>query len=418
MLALVRFEGVEHPWLWLLLVIAAGAILYVAYRGMFQRTSQRLAWWLMGLRGWAVAAAPGPGQADLDARERASGRRAGGGDRGYFAVDVAVRRHQRHALQPRETRAGATAARPGVPARPRLVVDLFDINGKPLTAGLPDAPTQNRTDLLLAISETRRQMRSRPLAGMVLISDGMDNTGRTSMRDLEDTSIAIHTLGFPETDKGDLDLAVRKPQVPERVLVHNKMRIEVPVSKVGKPAVDATVLLKRGSEELARETVKFAEGKGEQLVPLSFTPSQPGSFVYTVAVQTDAGERKKGNNAALFPLRVDAEPIRVLYLEGYPARRVQVPQGPPGGRPRPDRDRLGAAGHAGRARRPARRGHADRGSAEEYRHRHSRRHGGQLPRHERVPAAPEVARRQEPFAAGAGRLHLVWAGRLPQDAAG
>ncbi len=50
MLALVRFEGVEHPWLWLLLVIAAAAILYAAYRGMFQRTSQHLAWWLMGLR--------------------------------------------------------------------------------------------------------------------------------------------------------------------------------------------------------------------------------------------------------------------------------------------------------------------------------------------------------------------------------
>jgi hypothetical protein len=318
LLAAFRFAGVERPWLWLLLLIAAGSVLYAAYRGMFKRTSQRLVWWLMGLRAVGLLLlllALAKPVWTIPNEQVDAGRVAVIVDnsRSMSLSDGSSRTRYDLARTAVEQLKQALAARPA----PRLVVDLFDVTGKPFPGGLPDMPTLDRTDLLLAVSETRRQMRSRPLAGIVVISDGMDNTGRSSLRDLDDTSIPIHTLGFPETDKGDLDLAARKPQVPERVLVHNKMRIEVPVSKVGKPAVEATVVLKRGSEELEKTTVKFAEGKGEQLVTLNYTPHEPGSYVYTVVVQTDAGEAQKGNNAVLFPLRVDAEPIRVLYLEGY-----------------------------------------------------------------------------------------------------
>ncbi len=50
---------------------------------------------------------------------------------------------------------------------------------------------------------------------------------------------------------------------------------------------------------------------------LAYTPHQAGDFVFTAAVETDAGERYLGNNAAQFPMRIDADPIRVLYVEGF-----------------------------------------------------------------------------------------------------
>src|SRR5262249_10338066 len=79
----------------------------------------------------------------------------------------------------------------------------------------------------------------------------------------------------------------------------------------------ATVALKRGRETLASQEVTLGEGNAEQLVPLTFTPRQPGSFVFTASVQGAAAEKDLTNNAVNFPLRVDAEPVKVLYLEGY-----------------------------------------------------------------------------------------------------
>ena len=321
-LALFQFGGVQQPTLWigLAFLIAGAAVLYYGYRGMFLRTSRRVVWFLMGLRAFALLLLL------LALAKPTWTRETENIDAGRVAVIVDNSRSMslsdsssadRYTLARRalEKFQKALAARPG----PRMIVDLFDINGKALPQGLPDRPTLDRTDLLQAVRETRRQMRSRPLAGIVLISDGMDTTRRSSItEDLEDTSIAIHTLGFPESEKSDLDLAIGPPQqVPDRVLVHNQMRLQVPVTKVGKPAVEAIVMLKRGSKELVRAPVKFAGGEGKEVVALNYTPDEPGSFVYTVEVKTEAGEAQKGNNAALFPLRVDAEPIRVLYLEGY-----------------------------------------------------------------------------------------------------
>jgi len=104
---------------------------------------------------------------------------------------------------------------------------------------------------------------------------------------------------------------------PGRVLVHNEMRVEVPVSKTGKPGTEATVSIKRGKEVLASQKITMAEGDGEQLVPLTLTPKQPGNFVFTAAIEGAAGERFLGNNVAHLPLQVDKEPIKVLYLEGF-----------------------------------------------------------------------------------------------------
>ena len=43
----------------------------------------------------------------------------------------------------------------------------------------------------------------------------------------------VHGVGFSRRRDGDLDLAVRKPQAPQRVMVHNEVTIEVPVAKKG-----------------------------------------------------------------------------------------------------------------------------------------------------------------------------------------
>jgi uncharacterized membrane protein len=321
LLADLHFEGVSPSWWWLwpLLFVAGAGFLAWTYHGIFQRSERRLTWWLMGLRGLGLFLLV------LILAKPTWTRENEQVDPGRVAIIVdnsrsmslpdssGATRYARARSTVEQLKKSLEADRKGT----RLVVDLFDITGAVLKDGLPEQPTVERTDLGEALHRTALQMRSRPVAGLVLVSDGMDNTGRPNFHDWEDTSLPIHGLGFRAGESGDLDLAVRKPQAPARVLVHNELRVEVPVTKVGKPATEATVSIKRGRELLASQKITLAEGSGEQMVSLPFTPTQPGNFVFTATIEGTAGERFLGNNVVHFPLQVDKEPIKVLYLEGF-----------------------------------------------------------------------------------------------------
>ena len=200
---------------------------------------------------------------------------------------------------------------------PRLAVDLYDINGARLDEPPPE-PAAKSTDLTRALREAVLKDRgSHLVTGVVLVSDGMDNTGRPDFRDWEDTAIPVHGLGFPAVETGDLNLAVGKPAAPEHARIHNEIRVGVPVSKTGAVAATATVSLRLGRDVLASQKVDFGPGRAEQVVSLAYTPHQAGDFVFTASVEAEAGERYLGDNAAQFPMRVDAEPMRVLYVEGF-----------------------------------------------------------------------------------------------------
>jgi uncharacterized membrane protein len=318
--AALRLEGIRPGWgwLWLMLVVAGAVFLYWTYRGIFRRSERRLTWALMALRGVGLILLVLMLAKPTWTRERDDT------DRGRVAVVVDNSRSM--ALpdadgMPRYSRAVEAAGRlqkAWAEDRngPRLNVEFFDITGNRFGENkLPAEPTADATDLTRALRQTMTRLRSKPLAAVVLISDGVDNSGRPNFLDWEETSVPIHTVGFPRSVT--LDLAVREPQVPRRVLVHNELRVEVPVAKVGGPATEATVTLRRGRDELATKKVKLPAGDGEQLVALTFKPDQPGTFEITAEVKGLAGEKDLSNNAVNFPLHVVADPIRVLYVEGF-----------------------------------------------------------------------------------------------------
>jgi uncharacterized membrane protein len=200
-----------------------------------------------------------------------------------------------------------------------LIVELADINGQAIKRDeIPKQPTVERTDLARAVMETVARLRSRPLTGLVLISDGMDNTGRQDMRELTGVPVPIYGVGFrPDPGAAELDLALKNVRAPEQVIVNNQIKVEVQVAKTGGPATNATVAIKLGTETYATQKVSFGAGNGEQVVGVNFTPTKPGNFVFTAAVEADVGERFLANNSRHFPLQVDKERIRVLYVEGF-----------------------------------------------------------------------------------------------------
>jgi len=313
------FENVDHPWLWLLLAVAGVLVLFLTYRGIFQRSERRLTWALMLLRGvgllclfLALAKPTWTRENEIvdpprlavvvDNSLSMSLPDPSGKSRYALAKDAVAR--LRKALE---------ADRSG----PRLTVELFDVNGAPIS-DLPEQPTVERTDLTRAVRDPVAKLRSKPLVGVVLVSDGMDNTGRQDFRELGNLPVPVYGVGFqPDPNASDLDFAVKPVKAPARVLVNNEIKVEVPVTKKGGAAANATLTIKRGRDTFATQKVAFGPGDGEQVVGLTIKPTEPGDFTFTAAVEAETGERLLANNAVHFPLHVDKERIRVLYVEGF-----------------------------------------------------------------------------------------------------
>ncbi|MFV1965669.1 MAG: glutamine amidotransferase [Pirellulaceae bacterium] len=315
MFASLEFEGVQHGWLWAILIIAGAGVLYWSYRDIFLRSERKVTWGLMALR---AAGLLGLILALAKPTWTEEGEFV---DPGHLAVvldnSISMSLEGRYAKATEavnELRDQIDSDRSG----PRVNVDIFDVTGTKITDDIPKEPRQERTDLAKGVLEALAQLRSKLLVGLVLVSDGVDNTGREDTVRLADAGTPIYSIGFhSDAEASRLDLEVGEPQLPPRVMVNNEIKVMIPVSKSAGPQITATVTAKRGGEAFAHEQVTLPEGSVERLVPVTFTPTEAGTFVYTASVSSDTGEQRLANNSRHFPLQVDADAIGVLYLEGF-----------------------------------------------------------------------------------------------------
>ncbi|MBB73892.1 MAG: hypothetical protein CMJ75_05190 [Planctomycetaceae bacterium] len=315
-LATLQFEGIQHGWMWVLLVTLGAAFMAWTYREIFVRTQRRLTWALLGLRlvgllALLLALAKPTWTAENDLV-----------DPGHLAVVLDDSRSM--SLEGRYARAQTGVDRlrqelqTGNPGTP-LTVDLFDISGEPAKAGLPSQPRTERTDLVQAVTKAIGQLRSQLLVGVVVVSDGVDNTGRQDTVELSESPVPIYGVGFSsDAEAARLDLELSQVQAPERVMVNNQTDVQITIAKSAGPAVTATVAIRRGVEDAATPvTVELGAGRTTERVPVKLEPKEAGDFVYTAWVTTPTGEKGLANNSKHFPLRVDANAIGVLYFEGF-----------------------------------------------------------------------------------------------------
>lgn len=317
-----ELQNVESLWLWLLGVVAGAGLLYVTYLGIFRRSERRLTWVLFSLRALGILALlmalarpvwtedntlvdPGRLAVVLDTSRSMTLADPGGKSR-YELAREAVKQLKDEI----ETGEGE-----------KVQVELFDITGEPFTDGIPDEPQAGTTDLVRAANRVESRLRSRLLIGTVLVTDGMDNSGREDILQLADSVTPIHAIGFrDDPNTAELDLSLREPRAPEQVLVNNKVTVQVPVVRAaGDPGleVSATVTVRLADKAQATQRVTLSAGENQVEASLTFEPIVAGRFVYRVDVATAAGERVQANNSKQFALQVNAEAIGVMYLEGF-----------------------------------------------------------------------------------------------------
>lgn len=191
-------------------------------------------------------------------------------------------------------------------------------------------PQANRTLILPALEEVTRAAGGRPLAGVVLLSDGADNGGleealrsgtksdaakavRERLKELQTPVFAIDP-----SDGGLKDVAIGQVKADDFAFVRNTVDIEVDIVQQGYGQLDAPVVLERDGQVVVQTQVKATEKKPGRAV-LSFAPDTTGEFTYTVRTPVQAGEAVTTNNTHSFVLKVIRDRVRVLHVAGKPS---------------------------------------------------------------------------------------------------
>lgn len=205
-------------------------------------------------------------------------------------------------------------------------VDLFDLDAPLSQAALALPPVAENSDLVTALERARDSGGGKPLAGIVLLSDGSD-TAELETPETRELSVQavlrLGRLGVPVNTiyaggSGFRDIALTDVHGDEFAFVHNTFEIEVVIEDVGFTGLALPLTLKRDGEIVAQQTVALAK-EGRTRVTLKSKPDKIGEYVYSVSVPVLAGEAVASNNERSFVLSVIRDKIRVLQVAGHPS---------------------------------------------------------------------------------------------------
>lgn len=180
-------------------------------------------------------------------------------------------------------------------------------------------PAGQRTAIGQSVDLMLRRLAGKPLAGVVLFSDGRssDEISRTTLRELvsAQTPVFVAPLG---SDKPLPDLALTKVDAPSAAFVGDVVPVTVTLDHLGDKTtpLGGKVELVDDATGLVLDTKPIPESGGK--VSLSSQPEQVGNRTWTVRLVLDKPDLSDENNHASFAIDLADRPIRVAYFDGYP----------------------------------------------------------------------------------------------------
>ena len=169
-----------------------------------------------------------------------------------------------------------------------------------------------------ALRDVLNRKRGQPVAGILLVTDGANNTGSEPLEVAnaaaqEKMPFFIYGVGITSPR----DIIVDSVFTPEVAFIKDEVAVTVRVRAQGLKGQRAHLSLKLGEQEVASKDLEFSDDN-EQAVPLTFTPEKAGEFDLTASIPAREDETVKDNNIATQRLRVIDSKIKVLFVEQSP----------------------------------------------------------------------------------------------------
>ncbi len=160
----------------------------------------------------------------------------------------------------------------------------------------------------------------RPVAGILLVSDGGSNDGD----DPADWARRARSMGIPIIAVGigdptpTRDIEITETLADRVVRKGNETRVFVGIGHRGYAGSTVTVRLARNGSAIGTKSVRLTGAAAKQTVSFEYTPRQTGEFRYSATVERLSGETTAENNSRTFLQQVVDKKLKVLYVEGEP----------------------------------------------------------------------------------------------------
>ena len=201
----------------------------------------------------------------------------------------------------------------------------------PMGGGLPllEAPAGRRTDLSAAIEGALAKGAARPIAGIVVLSDGRASSGggvlpRSLVKRLAAEKIPVVAVPLG-SGEGLIDVAVGTIESPPTAFVNDPVPVRVTVTRTGAktpgPAVVRLVDRAAGGEVLDEQRLEWSEGETSKPITLTGRAKGGERADWEVRVEQPEGglnDLIEGNNKAEVGIALVDRPLRLLYVDGYP----------------------------------------------------------------------------------------------------
>jgi len=189
------------------------------------------------------------------------------------------------------------------------------------TASLKEA-TGDATALGSAIAEAVDKFGGEDLTSLVILTDGIDNAGRKPLEVAETLSVPLFIVGVgakAEAQAGEeKDYSIDNVVADKRVMVNKIAQVQASCSSRGYPNRQVQVQLLLKDKTIHSGVAALGPLRPKNEVMLSYTPTVPGKYVYTVKMPVENDELNKDNNLRMFTVQVIDPVNRLLYVEGTP----------------------------------------------------------------------------------------------------
>ena len=157
-----------------------------------------------------------------------------------------------------------------------------------------------------------------PPAGILLLSDGIDNTtsqrSEAVLRDLGARGIPVFTvpLGLPDPD----DVSIRNIVMQEVAFSGDQVPVRVHIQSKGYERRTAKLTVKLNDRQVAQKRVRLEGGLQFEDIEFNVDLYEKGAARVEVAVEPFEDEVSMANNRLERSIRVVNEKVNVLYIEG------------------------------------------------------------------------------------------------------
>jgi Putative glutamine amidotransferase len=173
----------------------------------------------------------------------------------------------------------------------------------------------NSSQVVKAVNQVQEKFRGQPLAGVLLLSDGIDTSGTEKTAPVP-TNVPVMTFELEkpfQLKQQERKLSIAGVDFPPKVVVDRESEIRVSLTGTGMSGQVVQVQLWRDGKQVSSVPVTFNEDSQTRSAAFSVTLPVAGPAQFEIRVDNPAADKE----ARSYPLQMEAmEPgNRVLYLQ-------------------------------------------------------------------------------------------------------